>query len=700
MDLADFFQIGPVTGMEMKGTYNLYLVALSYFIACLASFVALDLTERIRTSDEEYRSRVGWLIAGAFAMGIGIWTMHFIGMLAFIMPMPMNYDPIRTGLSLVIAIIASGFAFFLIRNDKVRRSSLIIGGVLMGLGIASMHYIGMWAMLGVKITYIPSIFLLSIAIAIIASEAALWLMITSTKITKSYQFLMKIGSSLVMGLAICGMHYTGMEAAVFVDSKNVLEHLNGQNAINLESLSYYIAGASIVIISIALAASRFWMNALQLRNKKLMETEAILEQKSLELEKANQSLSQLAENSLAREERISAILKAAADGIVVTDSEGNVEICNQAAQEILGTNIISSNFASFIFKKGSEKELNPVPFSSLMEKNEVPEFTILNNEQEVPIELNVSKSFIKNKINFIFVFRNISERKIAEENLFLLNNQLVQTARFAGMAEVASGVLHNVGNVLNSINVSSKILLERHHKCRITGLNKLSESITQHKNDLESFLKEDPVGQMIPEYLKEFANYWNEEERFLKKELDALNSKVDHVRSIVNMQQSLSISDTVIEQTQVNKLVEDALAINSEMIEKNGVIVECQYEKIPDFEINKAKTLQSLVNVIKNAIEAVVENRGKEKKLILRTKQINPNYVCIEVSDNGIGIKPEDLTKIFTYGYTTKKAGHGFGLHSSALSVQQTGGSLRAYSPGPNQGSTFIITLPKKIRNI
>ena len=170
--------------------------------------------------------------------------------------------------------IVSGFAFYLIKNEKVKLIRLILGGILLGLGIVSMHYTGMSAMENVHITYQPGLFFTSIAIAIFASEVALWLMISGSDLNIRFHQLLKIGSSLIMGLAICGMHYTGMAAAVFVNGINddPLNVINNPQ-INPNILSFFIATTTLIIMSIALIASKAWMNTLQSKNYKLIIAE-------------------------------------------------------------------------------------------------------------------------------------------------------------------------------------------------------------------------------------------------------------------------------------------------------------------------------------------------------------------------------------------------------------------------------------------
>ncbi|MDP1834440.1 MAG: MHYT domain-containing protein [Chlamydiales bacterium] len=700
--LNSYFQLGPIPIDAMGGYYDWGLVLLSYLVSSLASYVALDVTERIRAT-ENSSTQMWWLICGAFAMGCGIWTMHFIGMLAFVMPMQMDYDAGLTALSLVIGVVASGFAFFLIKNDPIQRYRLVGGGILLGFAIVSMHYTGMWAMEGVEIRYLPGLFIASVVIAIITSETALGLMILGSK--KIYpQGPLKIGSALLMGFAICGMHYTGMEAAVFT---HVHYSIPSSSLLHPDALSFYIATTTVVIMVIALGASKYSIMMIQRRNQKLLETEAILEQKSQELQDLNLSLTHLVDDLSSKEERIRAILSAAADGIIVMNEQGIIEICNRAAEGIFGHRVeemINCNITEFIGVGDDDdpEKIHSVPFASILRQNDaVVEYVAKTKHERVfPLELSVSRSNFNGKVFYIIVFRDIQDRKRSERKVATLNQQLVTAARLAGMAEVATCVLHNVGNVLNSINVTAKVLLDRDSSSKIAGLKRLSDIIVMNKDHLETFLKEDPIGRALPEYLKQLADYWTNEWTFMRSELTSLNEKVHHIKNVVAMQQSVSGGSSIKEKVQITKLIEDALAIHSENFEKYGVIVERDFSPVPPIELDKVKTVQILINLVKNAFEAVVERNGPEKKISVRLEATDAGFVNVEITDSGRGIQSEDITKIFSYGFTTKKSGHGFGLHSSALSAQEAGGSLRAFSPGINKGATFVLSLPLQAQEV
>lgn len=246
----------------MHGTYDLWLVALSLAIATLASYTALDLSGLISLLDR--RLRFGWLAAGAAAMGTGIWAMHFIGMLAFSLPVPLGYDFRLTFLSLAIAMIVSYFALNAISRPALKREGLVMGGVLMGLGIAAMHYVGMAALqMEPPIVYDPTLFVGSIAIAIAVSTVALWLAHRLSFENTSSLMVKRAGAAVVMGVAVTGMHYTGMAAAHF-SPHAICTTVNG---IRGPWLGGTIALFTVTLLAATLVISRFDARTAFLRGK-------------------------------------------------------------------------------------------------------------------------------------------------------------------------------------------------------------------------------------------------------------------------------------------------------------------------------------------------------------------------------------------------------------------------------------------------
>jgi diguanylate cyclase (GGDEF)-like protein/PAS domain S-box-containing protein len=235
-------------------TYDPWVVGLSVVIAILASYTALDLASRVTAA--ERRTAVLWILGGAFSMGIGIWSMHFIGMLAYQLPIPLAYDAPTTLLSMVPAVGISALALSVIRRRSTRVSSLILAGVLMGIGIVAMHYTGMAAMrMQPAIQYDPGLFALSVLIAIGAATAALWIAgLLQPGETGAKVLYQKLGSAVVMGLAISGMHYTGMAAANVAPGSVCLVTPYG---VASQWLAVLVGAGTFVILSVTLLVSVF-----------------------------------------------------------------------------------------------------------------------------------------------------------------------------------------------------------------------------------------------------------------------------------------------------------------------------------------------------------------------------------------------------------------------------------------------------------
>lgn len=543
MMIADWFQLGSIPANAMAGTYDYGLVFLSYVIAVMASYVALDLTGRLQ-AEQNTTVKLYWLLGGAFAMGAGIWSMHFIGMLAFSMTMPMSYDLFWTGISMMAAVLVSGFAFYLLRNREQSLFNLMMGGIILGLGIATMHYLGMTGMTShMVIHYLPGLFILSIVIAIVASEVALWLISESTQGAFYRQLRFKSLSALVMGAAICGMHYTGMAAAIFTPAHTAVA---ADYFIPSANLAIYIACATLLIITIALIAS---------------------------------------------------------------------------------------------------------------------------------------------------TYRQLIDRAVYKQEQ-LLTEQKILTARHVGMTEVADSVLHNIGNVLNSVNVSATMVSNDINSSKVDGLLKVKELIQNNRHDLATFITTDAQGSHLPEYLIQLADNWQEAKSVISLELASLTKNIQHIKDIVSMQQNLSKSVNLVDEVQVSELLEDALTINKVNYERAAIQITRDYQAPVSIIIDRAKLLQILINLVRNAIDALAEIESDHKTLFLTITKYKNNYVSIQVRDNGIGIVKDNITNIFSHGFTTKKRGHGFGLHTSALVAQEMGGKLMASSPGLNQGATFELILP------
>jgi PAS domain S-box-containing protein len=290
------------------------------------------------------------------------------------------------------------------------------------------------------------------------------------------------------------------------------------------------------------------------------------------------------------------------------------------------------------------------------------------------------------------VVEDITERRRAEEELERVHKQLLVASRQAGMAEVATNVLHNVGNVLNSVNVSASMVSERIKRSKCAGLARVADLLTEHAGELATFLA-GAQGKHLPVYLQELAAQLISERDAAVAELSAVRSNVEHIKEIVAMQQGYAKRGGITDTVDVRMLLEDSLRMNEGAFSRHGVTIVREFEDVPLVQVDKHKVLQILVNVVRNAKYACAEAAGGTKCVTVRVRAAHGS-ILLSVNDTGVGIPKENLERIFNHGFTTRADGHGFGLHSSALAAKQLGGSLQAESAGPGKGATFTLTLP------
>jgi signal transduction histidine kinase len=272
--------------------------------------------------------------------------------------------------------------------------------------------------------------------------------------------------------------------------------------------------------------------------------------------------------------------------------------------------------------------------------------------------------------------------------------QALENARFAGMAEIATNVLHNVGNVLNSVNVSTELIATRVRDSEAAGLQRAVQLIEQQGERLGEFLTTDARGRMLPLYLKQLAQALEEERAAITAELAALTKNVRHIKEIVTTQQHYAGASSLVEPVQIAELVEDALRIDNGVLAGRGVTLQREFDSVPPLLLDKHRVLLILVNLIANARHAMQRVPDAAHRLTLRIRVADQRRLQVIVADTGEGIAEEHLTRIFAHGFTTKKDGHGFGLHSCVLAAREMGGTLGAASAGPGQGATFTLELP------
>lgn len=439
-----------------------------------------------------------------------------------------------------------------------------------------------------------------------------------------------------------------------------------------------------------------WQELLEAINRSYehYERDRLLSQRSLEV--STGELRELARELSDREARLRKILDKASDGILIFSEENKVIVCNDAVIKLFGLNesaqsLIGKDISLFKTKPFLISEVTPNISGNLLELK-----IVRNDDTYLPVEVSISEIEMNEKKYTISVLRDISihiEHQIVLKKEIELQRQLVDAARGAGMMQVATSVLHNVGNVLNSVNIGLKKLEESFAQSNMHNLPKIASMIGQNRDNLDHFLTKDEKGKYVIDYILKLGEYWQKESESTLSELKYILNKLQHIKNIINTQQAVSHLTSIKENIEINRLIGDFLYLHHKDIQELNIIFEFKPNPIPVMSIERSKFLQILENLIRNSIDALKEKNGM-KKIIISTNEVQKGLIEIVVEDNGCGIDPNNLLKIFSFGYTTKAEGHGFGLHGSSLLAKELGGQLTAYSTGLGQGAKFTLTIP------
>ncbi len=278
-------------------------------------------------------------------------------------------------------------------------------------------------------------------------------------------------------------------------------------------------------------------------------------------------------------------------------------------------------------------------------------------------------------------------------------DELVEKAHKAGMADIATGVLHNVGNILNSVNTSASLIGDTVKQSRLGGLAEANTILREHIDRLEEFIASNPKGKKLMQYYLKLEEPLQNEQLKILQQSKRLIEKIELINEVIAAQQSYASASMHADYMSLSNIIDNALALQSGSIERHGLTIEKDLQDVDPVVVQRTKLIHVLVNVFKNAKESMTGNPPKEKKISIKVWQ-DDNYIYLTVTDNGSGINPEHLDKIFTHGFTTKKSGHGFGLHSSANYMAEMGGKMKASSGGKGEGATFTLLFPRKIKEL
>jgi signal transduction histidine kinase len=286
----------------------------------------------------------------------------------------------------------------------------------------------------------------------------------------------------------------------------------------------------------------------------------------------------------------------------------------------------------------------------------------------------------------------VRQRTVELESVY---QQLVTAARHAGMAEIAIGVLHNVGNVLNSVNTTAGVAIE-HARALPTGdLEKVAQLIAEHENSLAAFLTGDPRGKGVPKFITLLANQLSTQRNDIVDQLTTLSHHVDHIKRIVRAQQSFAKVAGLVETVSLEEMIQSAVSFSSAAMHRHFVTVISRFGRMGDVHIDKHRVLQIVINLLTNAKQALAETVPDQRRIEVFAEVDDADHVVIAITDNGKGITAENLQQMFRFGFTTRKDGNGFGLHSGALAAKEMGGSLTAHSDGPGTGARFTLRIPQ-----
>ncbi len=289
--------------------------------------------------------------------------------------------------------------------------------------------------------------------------------------------------------------------------------------------------------------------------------------------------------------------------------------------------------------------------------------------------------------------QKILEKEVAEERLKNTQNQLIEKAHQAGMAQIATDTIHNVGNILNSLKTSTQIIKETLVSSPVSAYSKACDLLRDNKDDLKNFLLNDPKGVKLLDYFLLLEEDYKDSFQTIQEHIQRLEEKTGNITDVVIAQQSFVKSTSMSEPTDITTVIEESLLLVPELMNKKQFQVEKNYSSIPILHLSRTKLLHAFVNLFSNAVHALTNSNSNPKKLTISVIHDGLS-INVQIKDNGYGISPENLKKLFNHGFTTKTDGNGFGLHSCANYLQEMGAVISADSEGVGRGAIFSLHFP------
>jgi PAS domain S-box-containing protein len=627
----------------MTGSYDYRLVTLSVVMAVCAAYAALDLAGR--TTASRGRVRLVWLAGGAAAMGLGIWSMHYIGMLAFLLPVSVFYDWPTVLVSLFAAIVASGVALFVVSRHRMEWCHALAGSAIMGSGIATMHYIGMAAMrMPAMHHYDLSLVILSVVVAIVMSLVALWLSFHLREHAKT-TWPKKCASALVMGAGVAAMHYTGMAAARFTPS---MMPLDLSHAVDVSPLG--VAGiTSVTLLALGLVSISAFVD-----RRFAAQTTALTESELLKRE-----LESVVDELKKSEHRLRVLIETIPALAWTSLPDGSNDFSNQRLLEYMGISLEQMQSA------GWRTPFHPEDIGEHLVKWRSALATGETFENEARVRRAADGEYrwflirglpLRDKrgniVKWYGTMTDIEDSKRAEEALRKANADLAHVTRVITMGELAASIAHEINQPLTAI---------------VTNADACALWLTSEPPNLEE----------------------------ARAAVDCIAQDGTRASEVIRHIRAMFTKDTPERTTvQVNELIREVCALLQAGASRNQVELQTELANdLPPAMGDRVQLEQVIVNLALNGIEAMGAVTDRPRHLVIRSERQNPEELLVAVRDSGAGIDPKDFKRIFDAFFTTKAQGMGMGLSICRSIVEAHGGRLWASANG-DYGATLQFTLP------
>ena len=650
MDHLRFLDQTVDLSLALPGSYDPGLVTLSVLIASLAAYAALGVAPRIGAAEGVTAGR-SWLAAGAVAMGIGVWAMHFIGMLAFRLPVPVAYDISVTLLSMLPAIVASGVVLFVISHSGIRNRHLVLAGILMGLGIGTMHYTGMAAMrMAANVFYEPGLFALSIIVAAVLATSALYInFLASRRKGSSPDHVTRLGGALVMGFAVAGMHYTAMAAAYFFPMAGTFALGPVLDPMLLASL---VALASALILALTIFV-------------------AVVDSR----------LKAAAHSARTSRRRMIAAIESISEGFCLYDADDKLVLSNSKYRELLlsgnGEVSLGESFEEIIRRAAGRGLISEAKgrvddwVEARLKKHRDPRGPLLQRRDDGRwIQVSERKTEDGSTVAIYTDITNLKKADLglseALEDLKSAQAQMVQSAKMSALGKLTAGIAHEINTPVGVVSSSA----DNFERC----INKIVDAV-ENSSTLEE-VRSNKAFQKSLQIVRENS-------RIIA---DASN----RIGQVVGNLKNFAGQDTgSFETANVHEGIENVLAL-VDFEKKDGVRVARKFGHLPEVHCNPGELGQVFMTLLTNAFDAV----GEDGLVTIETWRDDAK-VHVKISDTGKGMAENRVTTLFDLSFKTKgsRIGVGLGLSNAYNVVKKHNGAIAVESK-VGRGTQFVITLP------